>query len=202
MDKTNKRKLVSKLINYSNKIQNKKVRKNKIQNILKNINNKMEFIQSKSIQDYSVVLDGLYPDFGSHFCHTILKWCEVMAGTKESFQFWEVWLIRQDNNTIGICGLYSLDDKIDTLWLGWFGIIPEFRNGGLGVECINFLKDTARSVGASKIMSYVGSDGKPLSFYYRNGFIEVCRVEQYVKENNLDMEDFESGNDYIIECIL
>ena len=160
------------------------------------------YIQSKNISDYTILLDGLYSDFGSHLCHTILCWCGLMKSSKSFYQFWQVWIVKQDDKTIGICGLYSLDDKVDTLWLGWFGILPELRNQRLGENVINYLKDTSIEVGASKLMSYVDQDGKPLPFYQRNGFIVKCRVGEYVKEHNLDISEFEDENDYIIEYTL
>lgn len=117
-------------------------------------------------------------------------------------RFWEVWIIKQNNNTIGICGLYSLNNKVDTLWLGWLGILPALRNQKLGCYVLDFLKETAIKIGATKIMSYVDSNGKPLPFYIRNKFKVIGTVGDYIKENNMDISDFENEKDYIIECNL
>jgi len=160
------------------------------------------YTQSRNIEDYSVLLDGLYPDFGNPFCHTILVWCDVMKTGKTPEEFWQVWLVKDEGRIIGICGLYSLDENIDTLWLGWFGIIPELRNKKLGCFVIDFLKETARSVGATKLMSYVGSEGKPLTFYNRNGFTTEGSVKDYRKLFIHRNIDFETEEDFIIECIL
>ena len=161
----------------------------------------LTYIQSREIKDYSILLDGLYTDFGDHFCHTILCWCKLMEKQQQTQDpsFWEVWIVKQNNKTIAICGLYSLDNNIDTLWLGWFGIIPEFRHQKLGNEVIEYLKETAKNIGAIRIMSYVDSNGKPLTFYKRNGFTVIGTVGEYIKENNLDLSNFEKEEDYIIK---
>ncbi len=164
----------------------------------------MELIQSRNIEDYSVLLDGLYPDFGNHFCHTILCWCGLMENRKEKDnKFWEVWIIKDHlGDTQGICGLYSLSASIDELWLGWFGVLPELRNKNIGAYIINQLKFKAKNIGAKALMSYVNEDGKPLNFYYRHGFGVIDKVGSYVDENKLSMVDFENRNDFVIKCPL
>lgn len=167
----------------------------------------MELIQSKNIVDYSVLLDGLYPDFGNHFCHTILCWCEIMEvgeqPKRKEGKFWEVWIVRDHlKNTLGICGLYSLSESTNELWLGWFGILPELRSSGIGAHVINQLKVKAKNIGAAALMSYVDEDGKPLNFYYRHGFGVIDKVGNYIDENNLSMDGFEDRNDFVIKCPL
>ena len=66
----------------------------------------MKFIKTKNIHRYSEVLTGLYDDFGDAFCHTMLVWCDVVIH-EPSPNFWEVWLIENDDIPIGVCGLYS-----------------------------------------------------------------------------------------------
>lgn len=167
----------------------------------------MRYIQTKNIQSYSPLLDGLYEDFGCHFYMSILRWCKLISigqrrgdGTEV---FWEIWIVKKDNETIGICGLYSLAPKsTETLWLGWFGVLPKYRNNNLGGEILNWLKKEGKKRGAKTLMSYVDQDGKPLQFYKRHGFRELGRVGDYVKENNLDMQDFESKDDFVIQLHL
>lgn len=162
----------------------------------------MKFIQTKDIKEYATLLDGLYPDFGNHFCHTILCWCDIMESGKETGEYWQVWIVKHESQTIGICGLYSLDNNIDTLWLGWLGIVPELRNKKLGVDVIEFLKSTAISIGSTTLMSYIDEDGKPLNFYKRAGFDVICTVGEYIKEHNIDLSSFEDENDYVIKYSL
>lgn len=166
----------------------------------------MSMGQSKNISDYSILLDGLYSDFGNHFCHTILCWCGIMEKGEQpqtsSGNFWQVWIAIHNGATVAICGLYSLLPYTytgETLWLGWFGVLPELRNQNIGSDILNWLKEKAKNNGAKRIMSYVSSDGKPLMFYARHGFKKIGLVGDYVKLNQLSMSDFESEKDFIIE---
>jgi GNAT superfamily N-acetyltransferase len=159
----------------------------------------LNIFQSKDIHDYTPVLEGLYDDFGSALCHSILVWCDIMESNYSAY--WEIYLIKFENKVIGICGLYSLHEgSTDELWLGWFGMIPQCRNLGLGSKVLQWMIEQAKTLGCKKIMSYVDEDGKPLSFYYRHGFNRVCNVGEYIRDNpSVSIEEFESSQDHIIE---
>ena len=118
-------------------------------------------------------------------------------------KFWEVWIAKENDKTLAICGLYSITPfDVSTLWLGWFGVLPELRNSNIGSEILNQLKEKAKEVGATKLMSYVDEDGKPLNFYKRHGFNVIDTVGNYVKSNSITMTDFEDENDYVIQHTL
>lgn len=166
-------------------------------------------IQSRNINDYKPILEGLVEDFGYAYYHAILAWCRVIDDdTPENF--WQVYLVTDDvaddskapiGKVVGICGLYSHTASTDELWLGWFGIVPERRNGGIGKEVLDALKDIAYNYNAAKLMSYVDKEGAPLNFYYRNGFELIGRVGEYIKDKpSLNVkEHFEDAEDFIIQ---
>lgn len=159
------------------------------------------FEQSRDISDYKSILEGLVEDFGYAYYPAILKWCKIIDDPEKT-QYWEIYLIKCNKEVIGICGLYSLyDDFIDELWLGWFGVLPEHRNKKIGEKTLNFLKENAKSIGCKKIMSYVDAHGKPLPFYYRNGFKRVSSVKEYLEQHpQLSIKAFGNENDHVIEC--
>lgn len=158
----------------------------------------MIFQKSKLLKDYKTLITKLTPDFGDEFKNTIITWC---TNDYSETCFWEIWIIKENNNTIGICGLYSQhDNTTKELWLGWLGIIPKYRNSGLGKDVMKFLYKQAKKVKCKTIYSYVDKDGKPLNFYYREGFNVICKVKQYLKDNpDVDRDGFENLNDYIIK---
>lgn len=168
------------------------------------IDTNIYFIQTRDIVKFGPILKPLSKDFTSIFYETVLEWCGVIPRDdyKEG-RYWEVWLIYLNGKPIGICGLYTLKESkdLDELWLGWLGIIPEYRNLKLGGEIMTHLYSEARKVGAKKIYSYVGEDGKPLNFYKREGFKVIGNVGEYLKDRGIDYidgDDFESLNDYVI----
>lgn len=160
---------------------------------------KITFIQTRNIYDYSPLLDGLFDDFGYAFQETILEWCGVLTcENKETFQ--QIYVVKLGNKVIGTCGLYSyFYDTIEELWLGWFALIPKYRNKNLGVDMIQFVEAKAKEVGCKKILSFVYKEGTPLNFYFRNGYKRVGTVKTYVKNNShMDRDYFESLSDIII----
>lgn len=158
----------------------------------------IKLVKSVNVKDFKPIFEGLIDDFGYIYYHAILSWCGIIDRRKE--KFWEVWLIKWDNETIGICGLYSQrKGDVSELWLGWFGILPDYRNCGLGAKVLGLMEKKAAKLGCERIYSYVDADGAPLPFYYRNGFKRVCSVKTYLKKNrDLTMEDFESADDHVI----
>lgn len=159
----------------------------------------IKLITSRNIHDYKSVLTELVDDFGYVFYHAILTWCGILDDG-EPEKFWRVHLITSDDNVVGLCGLYSLRDNVDDLWLAWFGIIPEFRNNGIGAEALRLMKQEAYDVGCKRLMSYVDKEGKPLPFYYRNGFKLIGTVSEYVSRNtDISIDSFEDGEDFVIE---
>jgi GNAT superfamily N-acetyltransferase len=141
--------------------------------------------------------DGLSDDFGEPFKETMKLWCKKVDDGK----FWQVWIIKKDKETIGVCGVYSMDYETKTLWLGWLGILKEYRNKGLGKEVMSFLYSESKKLGAKRLNSYVDKHGKPLSFYYREGFERIGNVKEYLTKKKLkksEAENFENMEDHII----
>lgn len=174
---------------------------------------RIDFIQSRNIYDYRPLTNSLVDDFGYGFLHTMMVWCDLIDDPFAEGQYWEVWLIRRTvrneytgryfKEVIGICGLYTLEPhNRDEMWLGWFGVVPELRNQGIGVKALDFLKEKAKSEGCKKLRSYVDKEGKPLPFYKRNGFRVTGTVREFLKENSrkkIDGDNFEDMDDHIIE---
>lgn len=174
--------------------------------ISKNIslNDKLSFIQTKNIYDYSLILKPLAQDFSTIFYQTMLEWCNVITSDSvENNKLWEVWLVKLGDSSIGICGLYTLSGAVNTkeLWLGWLGLIPEYRNLKLGSQIMEHLYLFAKNVGCEKIFSYVDKEGKPLNFYKKEGFSLVCTVGEYCDKycsGNINEDNFEDKEDYVI----
>ena len=157
--------------------------------------------QSKNVHDYKPIFEGLVNDFGYIYYKTILKWCGILDDDKGENKYWQVYLIRWEDKTVGICGLYSLYEfRTDELWLGWFGVIPEMRNLNIGKYALDWMKENAKSIGCKKIKSYIDKSQKPLPFYEKNGFHLVSTVGEYLERHTeLTLDSFEIEEDFVIE---
>ena len=163
----------------------------------------IKFIQSRDINDYSLLMNEILPDFGNAFLHTILVWCNLLKGDKDGY--WEVWIVKNGDDTIGICGLYSLVHTKKEFWLGWLALIPSKRSSNIGPIIMEHLYKTAKDNGIHTILSYVDKDGKPLNFYKREGFEIIGTVKEYLEQNSLDQIDgdnFENPDDFVIRKYL
>ena len=161
----------------------------------------LKIFQSTNIKNYKPILEGLLEDFGYTYWNAILTWCDIIDDDPRcKNKYWQVWLVEYERNVIGICGLFShKDDNNEELWLGWFGIVPALRNKHLGEEILGWMETEAKRLGSKRILSYVDEDGKPLSFYYRNGYKLLGSVKEYLANNRAaSKEDFESLNDHVI----
>lgn len=160
----------------------------------------ISFTQSRDVFEYGKLVKPLLDDFGSPFCQTIMEWCNVVPD--EFDNYWEWYLIYDDSKVIGCCGLYSLDENTEELWLSWFGILPEYRSKGVGTIALEFLYGIAKTVKCKILRSYVDKEGKPLVFYGRNGFKVIGTVQEFLDNNKLkeiDGDQFEDMNDIVIE---
>ena len=75
-------------------------------------------------------------DLGDRFLLSMLHWCGI-GKRSTSLDYWQVFLLRQLTETVGICGLYrqpGMDKSI--LWLGWLGIRPQFQRQGLATNTV------------------------------------------------------------------
>ena len=158
---------------------------------------KITLEQSKNLRSYKPILDGLIDDFGYIYYRAILEWCGFLG--KWNGGFWRVWIIKEGKTVIGICGLYSLIPGTKELWLGWFGIVPGKRNLGRGSIVLKQLEYKAKRLGCEILRTYVDKTGKPIPFYIKNGFKRVCSVGHFCSKNRLDLKEFESPNDHILQ---
>ena len=71
-------------------------------------------------------------------------------------------IVYVDNEPIGVTGIYSYHEYPESAWLGWFGILNEYRNKGYGKKALEKTIELAKEKGAqlnidfgSQIRSYV-----------------------------------------------
>lgn len=53
-------------------------------------------------------------------------------------------LVYENNNPIGVVGLYDMPEYKDTIWLSWFGVLEEYRFKGYGTQIFNDIIQIAK----------------------------------------------------------
>lgn len=83
-------------------------------------------ITSKNILLATKIQMKIFPEESAyeHYKYTI----------KEDIEYEKYYLVYDENNIIGITGLYSNEDiyKTNSIWLGWYGVLEKYRNKGYG----------------------------------------------------------------------
>lgn len=129
----------------------------------------VQLIESRTIEDYAPVLRGL--DFEDSFPATMLRWCRLLPRNPET-NCWFVRLVQLRGQVVGVCGLYTrFDCPSDRAWLGWFGLLPEYRRSGIGSAVLERLEREARAWGCTSLWVFTGQENSAgQSFYRRAGF--------------------------------
>lgn len=97
------------------------------------------------------------------------------------------WLCRTGNGIVGITGIYSYFEYPEDAWLGWFGVLSEFRKKGLGREILLWTMSQAKVGGFNTFRLYTDmeDDAEAVCLYRKIGMIE----EPYTTED-LDGQTF------------
>lgn len=86
----------------------------------------------------------------------------------DHFNLLQYWIVKNKGINIGICGLYSYKKYPKDAWLGWFGIIDEFRGNGYGRIILDYAFDYAQKIGFKNIRLYTDEiDNKAAIRLYR-----------------------------------
>lgn len=87
------------------------------------------------------------------------------------------WILKtHENRVIGVIGLYRDQRDETVLWIGWFGVHPEYRRKGIGSRLLRHAIKKANIQGAKTLKVYSSFDKNELashSFYENHGFIKT-----------------------------
>jgi ribosomal protein S18 acetylase RimI-like enzyme len=128
----------------------------------------VELVNTKEIELFLPLMREI--DFGDKFLLSMLHWCGI-GHRSNPLEYWQVFLVRSQNETVGVSGLYRQPGMPpDLCWLGWFAIRPKFRRRGLGSAAIDSLATHARMIDCKEIWVYTGAD----DHIARDFYISVC----------------------------
>jgi len=81
------------------------------------------------------------------------------------------WLVYFGEILVGVVGLYSYIQYPDDAWMGWYGLLPQYRGKGYGSEIFDFFEETAKTKGHKNIRLYTDSidNLEATKLYYKKG---------------------------------
>lgn len=54
----------------------------------------------------------------------------------ENVPYFKFWIVYSNSTPIGISGIYTVNCDPESIWLNWFGILPNFRRQGFGKKML------------------------------------------------------------------
>ena len=100
--------------------------------------------------------------------------------------------IALDNNEpIGVVGLYSYNEYPEDAWLSWFGVLEQYRKKGYGSAIFDFFEEISKEKGYKAIRVYTDDEfDSAINLYTKKGMVK----EYYSNE----LESDEINNETII----
>lgn len=83
------------------------------------------------------------------------------------------YLLYEEGTCVGIIGLYRYPEDADSAWLGWFGILEQYRRKHLGTAAIGMFEEMAAEQGYLFARLYTDAENNDaaIAFYKSNGYI-------------------------------
>lgn len=86
------------------------------------------------------------------------------------------WLISVDKEFVGIIGFYVQFNEPEDAWVGWFGILPQFRGRGYAKKALNFVENFAKKKGYKFARLYT-------DYFYNKDACEMYKHLGWSSEN-------------------
>lgn len=90
------------------------------------------------------------------------------------------YLLFDGTEYVGVIGIYSYTIDPESAWLGWFGVLEQYRNKGYGSEALLFYEKMAKKKGYKYARLYTDKfdNDATLNFYKSKDYI----FEDYINE--------------------
>lgn len=82
---------------------------------------------------------------------------ESLKRKKTNYKYLKYFLMKIKNQYVGISGIYVYNEYPKDGWVAWFGVLPDFRRKGIGLQTICFLKEKAKKIGLKSLRLYTDS---------------------------------------------
>lgn len=99
-------------------------------------------------------------------------------------------LVYENNNPIGVVGLYDMPEYKDTIWLSWFGVLEEYRFKGYGTQIFNDIIQIAKEYNKKflRLFTYEVWNHEAQDFYKKH-----MQIGEYYTNKDDDQFDIKEG---------
>ena len=99
-------------------------------------------------------------------------------------------LVYENDNPIGVVGLYDISKYKDTIWLGWFGVLEEYRFKGYGAQIFNDIVEIAKGYNKKflRLFTYEVWNYEAQDFYKKH-----MQIDEYYTNKDDDQFDIKEG---------
>lgn len=145
-------------------------------------------ITRENIDEALSVVKNIFPSDEEHFTRHYNEYVSKDISYWKYVRCWKYFCVKDDNNRIvAVTGIYNESDKHpdDEIWLGWFGVSPEFRGKGIGREVLVWTMNLAKDLGYKKFKLWTTTDNdeKEAQKLYEKLNLMVYKKERYENTN-------------------
>lgn len=132
-----------------------------------------ELINKENMNTAIKIQNTLFPNYKAD-----INYIEFVNGITNNLYY----IVKKQNEELGIYGLYEVPSDSSSAWLGWFGVLEKFRKKGYGREIINHFENEAREKGYKFARFYTDKEDNDaaISFYTKLGY----SFEDYSNEDD------------------
>ena len=129
----------------------------------------MELKKITTRKDIELVKSFFYKLFVDETTYDLIHIRQSVSG-KHNFKRLEYYLGYENNAVVGICGIYA--DRADECWLGWFGVLPEYRRKGFATAMLDLLTEKMKRYGYKicRIYTDAVTNKGAVCLYEKQGF--------------------------------
>ncbi len=148
----------------------------------------LKVIQTRDFTNFQPLVQEL--GFEDKFEISMRQWCGLRE-PEPSMKFWQVYLVKLGEEIIGVMGLYQLvNDEPENAWVGWFGVLPQFRQQGWGQMMMNQLKEYAVKFGFQELWVFTNYDNLgAIAFYEKSSFVLLGAASLICPGKTHDLSD-------------
>jgi ribosomal protein S18 acetylase RimI-like enzyme len=148
----------------------------------------MKLIETYNIKDYEKIINSsLLSELGPGIINSIDRYCNKVK--KDTY--WKMYLLNYNNENIGITGIYSLEDTLDELWLGWFGLNENYRGLKISEIMLQLTIIEAKKLNCNFLKLYTSKNNKiAQNLYKKYNFKFLHTVNEEVVKHQYNLNDF------------